>query len=241
MSRSILLLIISLFSSFLPMLAQERKTRQPIEPQQGKIAKWLDLTDTIPVFQGVNVMTDMVGPGWYALGGDFLSGEVALEVNLLKRFFPILEVGYGRTDAINEDTDLHYKTNAPYFRVGLNYNMQYKKRLPGYIYSGLRFGYTSFIYNIDGPSMVDPIWGGELPVRFVDVKGNAFWGELLVGVRAQIYKNFHMGWSFRYKVRLNVKDSPNATPWYIPGFGVSDNTTFGATYDLVYQIPWKKR
>lgn len=238
MLRSILLLAISLLLAVAPMSAQTRKTRQTVEPQRSKIAEWLDLTDTIPVFQGVNVMTDLVGPGWYAFGGDFLSTEVAVEVNLLNRFFPVLEVGYGCTDATNEDTELHYWTAAPYFRLGLNYNVQYKKKSPGYIFAGARVGYTSFKYDVDGPSMTDPVWGGEVPFHFTDIQSHALWAELLIGVRAQIHKNFHMGWSFRYKVRLNVKDSPNASPWYIPGFGASDNTTFGVTYDLVYRIPW---
>lgn len=239
MLRSIIQLVISLLLLSVPVSAQVKKMRQSVEPERSKIEKWLDLTDSIPIFQGMNVMVDAVGPGWYALGGDFFSTEVALEVNLLNRFFPVLEVGYGRTDATNEDTELHYKTAAPYFRVGLNYNVQYKKKSPGYIYVGGRVGYTSFKYDVDGPPMTDPVWGGEIPFRFTGIESNALWAELMVGVRTQIYKNFHMGWSFRYKVRLNVKDSPNASPWYIPGFGASDNTSFGATYDLVYRIPWK--
>ena len=241
MSRSIILLVISLFTLVAPTSGQTRKTRQQVVPEKSKIAKWLDLTDTIPTFQGVNIMTDAVGPGWYVLGGDFFSTEAALEVNLLNRFFPILEVGYGRTNATNIDTELHYKTEAPYFRVGLNYNMQYKKKAPGYIYAGFRMGYTSFKYDVDGPPMTDPVWGGEFPFSYTGIKGDALWTELLVGVRTQIYKHFHLGWSFRYKVRLNVKDSPNTSPWYIPGFGASDNTTFGATYDLVYHFPWKRK
>ena len=120
MLRYIILLVINLLFVSVPLSAQTKKMRQVTEPERSKIAEWLDLTDSIPVFQGVSVMTDLVGPGWYAFGGDFFSSEVALEVNLLNRFFPVLEVGYGRTDATNEDTDLQYKTAAPYFRVGLN-------------------------------------------------------------------------------------------------------------------------
>ena len=110
----------------------------------------------------------------------------------------------------------------------------------GYILAGLRVGYTAFEYDIDGPLLTDPVWGGEAPFHFEGIKSHAWWGELLVGVRAQIYKNLHMGWTFRYKVRFSVKNSPNAEPWYIPGFGENDNTRFGATYDLVYCIPYKK-
>ena len=241
MWRSILLLVISLLLPAGQSLAQQKyPSRKSAEPQRSKIAEWLDLTDTIPTFQGVNLMVDAVGPGWYAFGGDFLSGEVALEVNLLNRFFPIVEVGYGTTDATHEDTGLHYRTEAPYFRVGANYNVQYKKRRPGYIFAGFRLGYTAFDYEVDGPPMADPVWGGEIPFHFTGIESSAFWGELLIGARAQVYTNFHMGWSFRYKIRFNVEESPNASPWYIPGFGASDNTTFGVTYDLVYRIPWRR-
>lgn len=243
MSRYIILSAISLWlaaASFAVAQKQVSPQRKTTEVQRSRIAEMLDLTDTIPVFQGFSVMVDAVGPGASLLGSDFFYAEAALEVNLLNRFFPVLEVGYGRTDATNEDTELHYKTAAPYFRIGANYNVQYKKKRPGYIFAGARLAYTTFKYDVDGPSMTDPVWGGEAPFRFTGVKSNALWTELLVGVRAQIHKNFHMGWSFRYKVRLNVKDGDNASPWYIPGFGANDNTKFTGTYDFVYYIPWKK-
>lgn len=241
MSRYTLLLAISLLmTAWSPAMGQQRRQRtQPAEDQRSKLAQILDLTDTLDVMQGVSVMVDAVGPGAAALGSDFFSIEAALEVNLLNRFYPIIEVGYGRTDANNEDSELHYKTAAPYFRIGANYNVQYKKKRPGYIFVGARIAYTNFKYDVDGPSMTDPVWGGEIPFHFTGVKSNALWTELLVGVRAQIYKQLHMGWSFRYKVRLNVKDGDNSSPWYIPGFGANDNTKFAATYDLVYYIPWK--
>lgn len=206
--------------------------------ERSKIVQWLDLNDTTQVFQGISVSLDAVGPGGAVLGSDFTYAEAAFEVNLLNRFFPIIEVGHGSTDTTNEDTDLHYKTEAPYFRVGLNYNVQHKKKLPGHIYAGARIAYSSFNYDIDGPSMTDPVWGGEAPFRFTDIKSHALWSELLVGVRAQVFKNFHMGWSFRYKIRLNVKNSDYASPWYIPGFGANDNTKFGVTYNLIYYIPF---
>ena len=172
MLRYIILLAISMLLSIGSLMAQQpKKQERGVEPKRSRIVEWLDLTDTIPVFQGMNVMVDLVGPGGYVLGSDFFAAEAALEVNLLNRFFPVLEVGYGRTDAINEDTELHYKTAAPYFRLGLNYNVQYKKKLPGYIYAGARIAYSTFKYDIDGPPMTDPVWGGELPFHIAGVKG----------------------------------------------------------------------
>lgn len=212
----------------------------PANGQEKKFAKKETVpTDTIPLFQGFAVSTDLVGPGAYLFGSDFMSAEVALEVNLKNRFFPVVEIGYGKTDATNEDSELHYRTSAPYFRVGMDYNVQYKKRLPGYIFAGVRLGYTNFTYDVEGPSLKDPVWGGEAPFAFADVSGNALWGELLAGVKVTVCKNLMMGWSLRYKMRISVSDHPNSVPWYIPGFGANNNTKFGVAYNLIYRIPWK--
>ena len=53
----------------------------------------------------------------------------------------------------------------------MNYNVQYKKKSPGYIFAGGRLGYTSFEYDVDGPPMTDPVWGSEVPFRFSGIKG----------------------------------------------------------------------
>lgn len=242
MSRYTILSAISLWLlAALPVAAQQQKRMSAEEDQRSWIARKLDLTDTIPVFQGMNVSVDAVGPVGNVLGSDFFYLEAALEVNLMNRFFPILEIGYGSTDATHDDTELHYKTAAPYFRLGFNYNIQYKKKRPGYIYAGARVAYTSFEYDVDGPPLTDPIWGGEAPFRLTGVKSNVLWGELMMGVRAQVFKDFSMGWSLRYKIRLKVKDGESSSPWYVPGFGANDNTKFGLTYDLVYRIPWKNK
>ena len=83
--------------------------------------------NVFPLYNGVTVSLYLWGIGSKVLGGDFLSSEVAVDVNLKNRFFPIVELGYGSTDAWN-DNGTNYKSNAPYFRIGMNYNALYKKK-----------------------------------------------------------------------------------------------------------------
>ena len=75
----------------------------------------------------MSVGLDLWGIGSSVFGGDFLSSEVAVDVNLKNRFFPIAELGYGSTDTWS-DKGIHYKSNAPYFRIGMDYNTLYKKQ-----------------------------------------------------------------------------------------------------------------
>ncbi len=164
----------------------------------------------------------------------YYSTEVSLTANLKNRFFPVVEAGVGYTDMVSQLYSIGYSTRAPYYRVGMDYNMQYKDNKPGYIYLGARVGYTAFKYTVDAPSLVDPVWGDEVPVSFVDVPSRAVWAEAVGGIRAEIVKNFYMGWSLRYKYLFYKGDMVHGGPWYIPGFGTGKKTSLGATYTLSY-------
>lgn len=120
-----------------------------------------------PLYQGTAVGLEIAGLASHLLGSDILSSEIQIQSNLKNRFLPVLEIGYGKADAVNDGTNLHYKTSAPFFRIGMDYNIMYKKtHLPGYLYVGLRYGMTSFSYDVDGPAMTDPNYGGLIEVPY---------------------------------------------------------------------------
>lgn len=219
----------SLLLTLLPCTinAQEKKS----EEKEGTFA-----------FKGISLSTDIFGYMSSFLD-DGMSGEIAIEANLGNRFFPIVEAGYGSIDITDENFGIHYKSAAPYMRAGLNYNFSYqegKTLRPNYVYGALRFGCSKMKYDVSSPPLHDPIWGGEVPYSFSDVNGFASWIELGVGVSAKIWKNFRMGWCVRYKARVNATKSHNSKIGYIPGFGTNRHTRFGATYSLIYEIPFKK-
>ena len=108
----------------------------------------------------------------------------------------------------------------------MNYNILFKKpHLPGYAYGGIRYGFTSFTYDVDAPAMVDPTWGNiTVPFTYNGPK---------------VYKNFYMGLSVRYRVRTSMKKTGNTEPWYIPGFGKNKANHFTiGTYSLIYKLPF---
>lgn len=193
-----------------------------------------------PFYQGMTVGMDVFGILGKAFGSDFTSADVSLEVNLKNRFFPIVELGYGSTDTVDDETDIHYKTSAPYFRIGAGYNIFHKKpHLPGKLLAGARMGFSSFSYDVEAPTMNDPVWGGtSIPVSYQGVKSNAAWLELVVEMKTNVYKNFYMGFSIRYKSLFNIKKAENSEPWYIPGFGKNKSNSFGITYNVAYQLPF---
>lgn len=168
------------------------------------------------------------------------STEVSLTADLKNRFFPVAEVGVGYADMVSQLYEIGYSTRAPYYRIGMDYNMRHENGRASCICLGGRVGYTNFEYSVDAPPLVDPVWGGEAPVQFLNVPGHAVWIEAVGGVRAEVVKNCYMGWSLRYKYLLH-RPAENGGPWYIPGFGTGKKTALGATYTISYYFNLSKK
>lgn len=204
-----------------------------------------------PLYNGVSVGLDLWGLGSQAFGGDFLSTEIAVDVNLKNRFFPIAEIGYGSTDTWN-DQGIHYKSKAPYFRIGMDYNALYNKQHGHMLLVGLRYGASSFNYDIEALSLDDPIygggvgnpnleddiWGGSLPYNHKGMKGTMQWAEFCVGIRAHVWKQLYMGWAMRFRFRLSSSSDQYGDPWYVPGFGKYGSNTLGVAYTITYKLPF---
>lgn len=199
-----------------------------------------DKEEELPFYQGLMVGVDVSGLASKAFGSDAFSSEISIHANLKNRFFPVVEIGYGKTDTTGEETNIHYQTSAPFFRVGMDYNVFYKKpHLPGYFTVGLRYGFSSFTYDMQSPDLVDPNWGHtSISVTYNDVKSNAGWLELVLGMKTQVYKDFYMGFTVRYRARQSMKKHENTEPYYIPGYGRGKTSNFGITYSLSYRLPF---
>ena len=191
--------------------------------------------DTVPLFCGVAVSADVVGVAQLAFS-DYGQYEAALRVNLKDKFFPVVELGYGKADAENVTTGMAYKTSAPYFRVGLDYNLLKNKHDDYRVYGGLRYAFTSYKYDAYTTGIKDPVWGDDAGYRLEDVKCNCHWMEAVVGVDAKIIGPLRLGWSLRYRRRLAHNDGDAGNTLYIPGFGKQGDTRLGGTFNVIIEI-----
>ena len=248
MKRLISLLL--LFCIGLPLLAQQQRPAQT--PKRDQKKKEVAEIDTIPLYNGTYVGVDLYGVGSKLLGGDFMSSEVSVAVNLKNKFIPTIEFGMGGTDTWSE-TGIHYKSKmAPFFRIGVDYNtMAKKKEKNSYLYAGLRYAFSSFKYDVStmpaddpiwgdavgNPSLGDGYWGGSVPFSHLGMKGSVQWLEIVLGVKVRIYKNFNMGWSVRMKYKTKASTGEYGNPWYVPGYGKFKSNNMGITYSLIYKLP----
>lgn len=190
---------------------------------------------SVPFFAGASLSGDLAGLVM-ALATSYGQFEAAARLNFKERYFPTFEMGWGLSDKTDDVTRQHFKTNAPYFRIGCDYNVANDKLSGNRIFVGLRYAFTTFSYDLEAPAMNDPVWGSSLPYNFKGLNSRAQWGEVVFGLEAKIWKIFHLGWSFRYRKRFSQKATPAGQAWYIPGYGKNDGSAWGGTFNLIFDI-----
>lgn len=191
----------------------------------------------IPLFSGYGIYTDVCGMGM-SLFGKWGQYEAGAHFGIKRKFFPAVEVGLGSSNYTDSRSSLHYNVHAPYFRVGMDYNLNKKLASANRYYIGVRYGFSAFSYDFSGPAIADDYWGGEFPVDLRNVKGNAHWGEILFGVQTQIWKFVNLGWTVRYRARLHEKQGEPGHAYYIPGYGKNGESsgTLGGTFNVIFEL-----
>ena len=192
--------------------------------------------DSIPFFRGFAVSFDLVGPAMLALS-DHGEYEGALRINLHDQWFPIFEMGLGRANHEDDEvTGITYKTTAPYFRIGMDWNVLKKKHGPNRMYAGFRYAFTSFNVDSIRENLPDPVWLSQTGFGIKDLSCVMHWAEIVFGIDAKIIGPLHLGWSVRYKRPLYHKNGDIGNIWYVPGFGTGSDDQLAANFNVIIDI-----
>lgn len=208
-----------------------------IGSMQAQVTKMFRMEkDSIPLFCGFSVSFDLVGPAMLMIG-DYGEYEGALRINLHDQWFPVFELGLGRANHENDEvTELTYKTTAPYFRLGMDWNILRRKHQPNRMYAGFRYAFTSYNVDIIREQLPDPVWQSNTGFGIKDMSCNMQWLELVLGIDAKVFGPLHLGWTVRYKRRLFHNDGTLGATWYVPGFGINDKDNLAANFNVIIDI-----
>lgn len=209
-----------------PLAAQAQSQQKKMEPSKE---------DSIPLLRGIAVGVDLVGLGQIMVS-DYGQYEAHLRVNLRDKLYPVFELGYGHCDATDESTQVHYKTNAPYARIGIDWNLLKNKHDDYRLFGGFRYALTYYKYDVWAPDIEDPVWGGSAPYGATGISCNYHWLEGVIGVDAKIWGPIRMGWSFRYKRRISANNGDLGNTYYVPGFGKQGGSRLGGTFNVTFEI-----
>ena len=185
-----------------------------------------------PIYNATQIKLDIASP--VVIAGihqwQMQHYEIAANVQLARRFFPTLELGYSGGKTHRGDS-IQYNAHGGFFRVGCDINpLKKKKDSPHALLVGLRIGTA--------------VQGWEHTSHATSGTKADCWGEIVLGCQVEIAKvqktAFYMGWMGRFKV-LFTRDKEGLTadqmmPIYIPGFGNRDNIGWGLNYYLGWRF-----
>ena len=205
-------------------------------PSMAQLKMFRMENDSIPLFRGFSVSFDVVGAAMLAFSDH---GEIggALRINLHDQWFPVFEAGIGRANHEKDKvTGITYKTSAPYFRIGMDWNFLRNKHQSNRLYAGLRYAFTSYKVDVIRDELPDPVWQSKAGFGVEGLACSMHWAEIVVGIDARIYGPFHLGWDVRYRRRLVHKEGDLGNTWYVPGFGINDQDKLAANFNVIIDI-----
>ena len=188
-----------------------------------------------PLLSGIAVSADLVGFTMKAIGAKYANMEVAARLNFYDKYFPIAELGIGDCHMEGAETGNTFGTTAPYMRFGLDYNFN-KKHNGNRLFGIFRYGFSSFKFDIGNGSFTDPVYGTTGPLNLNGLKATGQWLEFGVGVETKLWSIVRLGWSLRYKMRLDLSHPDGGEPYFIPGFGKNDDNGWGGSMTLTFDV-----
>lgn len=193
-----------------------------------------------PLLMSAAFGANIFDPLMRVFGQDYGGGELWAALNLKNRYIPVVELGFGMANSTPDEGNYTYKSKPAFYgKIGMNYNFMASKDPKYQFYLGVRAGWSAFKYDITGVTVNDGIWGHESMFDITGQSSHATWGEVVAGLQVGLFRNFSMGWSFRYNFLFNVKDNPSSRVWYIPGFGKRDGK-INVSVSLIYNLPLSK-
>lgn len=169
--------------------------------------------------------------------------EIMGDFRLNSKLYVSGELGF--EEQITKNTYLDITSTGSYFKGGIDYNT-YENWLDmdNMIYFGFRLGASAFKHDLNEFTIysTNQYWAPQL--ASTDNRGfenlNAFWSEVILGMKVELLKNIFLGANVQLKLLLNESSPSNFENVYIPGFGKtydSSNIGAGYSYFLSYRIP----
>jgi hypothetical protein len=162
------------------------------------------------------------------------SFEVSADLRLQNKLLYVAEAGIATI--AKEAPAYTFRSNGYYGRLGIERNML--KGGNDILFFGARYGLSAFNFQSDRFVVSEPYWGEEFESSYPKENFLAQWLEGVAGLKGNVFGNFYLGFTARFKLRVALSGNRDVGAITIPGFGdASQRSAFGFNYYVFYQIP----
>ena len=207
------------------------------------------VTDTTSIQQkyGLRLGADIGKLGRSFLDDDYTGFEIIGDFRLTQKLYIAGEIGVEEKSTVTDYMDI--TTSGSYLKAGIDYNM-YENWLgmDNMIFAGFRVGASTFSHDLNSATVytTNQYWSPQLTsTEKLEFSGlTAFWAEILLGIKAELFNNLYMGLNVQLKILASETVPDNFGNVYIPGYHKNYDSSpigVGYSYTLSYRIPFFKK
>jgi hypothetical protein len=232
-----------IFSSFLLFALQANAQKEVVITDSLLVAK-----DTIkPKIEryGIRFGIDLFKLTRSFYEKDYRGLELVGDYRITKKYYVAVELG--NENKTVDDDRINFTTNGSYIKIGADYNAYENwTGMHNLVYLGLRYGISSFSQQRNSYLIYNPNTYFNENIEVTETEKynglSAQWLELVVGVKAEVFKNVFVGFSARLNRIVSQTNPPNFENLYIPGYNRTYNGEFGVgfNYTVSYFLPLYK-
>lgn len=194
-----------------------------------------------PLLHAVTGGVNLWSPLMRAFGQHYGLGDVWAEVSLHNRYFPFIAIGVDNCNDTPEGSNFTFRVPvAPYVKLGASYNFFYNSNPDYKLQMGLRYGFTTYKWNVEDVTVNTGYWDESSQFSILDQKSTAGYMEVTFGVKVRIVKNWSLGWTLVYHSILHETKNAAGKPMFVPGYGKRGSAISG-NFSLMYTFPINKR
>lgn len=188
----------------------------------------------------ISIGFELSGPVIYGLDNSIMNYELSLGYRINQKYMAVLEPGISRYSYSQYNYD--YLSSGMFIRIGTDINLLKSKNKPSNHYAGIGLRYGLSLFKQETPAAsYSNYWGSHdfsLESKFI----HAHFFELSGGVRAELFRNILIGWTFRTRVLIYQSGGEDSKPVNIPGLGGTDlGIQPGFSYHLIWILPFKNK
>jgi hypothetical protein len=195
--------------------------------------------DTLQYPLKIRVGFDISGPAIYISdrGNKSFEGYFSFDRNEKMAF----TLGGGYLDYKYSQYNYDFRSKGIFIRTGVDFNLLKPERSMGKYQTGIGLHYGISFFTPETPVLTHSNYWGEASSSIPGKRSIGHFLEAAPGVRAELFRNFSIGWTVRLRFLLSGGGGKDLRPIYFPGFGYGGKTVnTGFNYYLTWNIPFKK-
>jgi hypothetical protein len=196
--------------------------------------------DSLSVPLKIRIGADVYGPVNYMSDKNTLGIEGYFSLDIDTQKAVVIEAGYH--DFRYFQYNYSYQSKGTFIRIGVDFNLIHPELASGKYYAGIGLRYGFSIFKSEVPLLKYTNYWGNIEASVPQSTHIAHFIEASPGIRAEIFRNFSMGWVIRLRALIYSGTGKDIKAVSIPGYGNAVKSfSPGINYYLVWSIPYKNQ